>query len=414
MCVGAESGKQRKRNDEAMESLQEKTGVSDEIVYGSIFTLTLAEIFNHIESRPDQQNTESRAKATLMKFGLLAGDEARSAIRRVTDATEQIREGLAALLTSPNEAEALPDMPDHHLALKSLLQLPNIPGLPKRGRELFESVKDEVKYKETISIIVGMSMARGEWQDYAHWERVDAEAALLGIEAYYEAMSLLASLKHYKRDFRPALMFYYLARRLGSDHLKKQAHIAMQYDQQGERNGMVCRKAKRFILTKWPDLSEGEKELACDRYSEAFIKAFDYLPVEAVLHPGLAIGYAETTAGRASERGLLLVRDQEPSVRVIDLEYKKPASIPDHISDELWQQIAPLLPPPKPKKRRPRMPDRQAMEAIFYVLRSGTAWKAIPTYLGASSTIHGRYKEWKDANVFRRLVQEGIIVLPED
>jgi len=42
------------------------------------------------------------------------------------------------------------------------------------------------------------------------------------------------------------------------------------------------------------------------------------------------------------------------------------------ISDTLWAEIAPLLPPekPKPKGGCPRMPDRPAMEAIFYALRT--------------------------------------------
>jgi hypothetical protein len=38
----------------------------------------------------------------------------------------------------------------------------------------------------------------------------------------------------------------------------------------------------------------------------------------------------------------------------------------------VWEEIVPLLPVPKPKKKtgRPRMKDRQAMAAIFYLLRT--------------------------------------------
>ena len=37
------------------------------------------------------------------------------------------------------------------------------------------------------------------------------------------------------------------------------------------------------------------------------------------------------------------------------------------IPDELWERLQPLLPPamPKPKGGRPRLDDRQALEAIF-------------------------------------------------
>ncbi len=51
------------------------------------------------------------------------------------------------------------------------------------------------------------------------------------------------------------------------------------------------------------------------------------------------------------------------------------------IPDRLWDRIRVLLPPPKRKKKsgRPRMDDRQAMNAVFYVLRTGCQWKAIPS-----------------------------------
>jgi len=66
------------------------------------------------------------------------------------------------------------------------------------------------------------------------------------------------------------------------------------------------------------------------------------------------------------------------------------------ISDALWAEIAPLLPPdrPKPKGGRPRMPDRPAMETIFCVLRTGCQWKALPRALGGASTVHDRFQEW--------------------
>lgn len=80
------------------------------------------------------------------------------------------------------------------------------------------------------------------------------------------------------------------------------------------------------------------------------------------------------------------------------------------ISDELWERIECLLPPPKPKKKsgRPRMDDRKAMTAIFYVLRTGCQWQALPRSLGASSTVHDRFQEWRDAGVFLRMWQAGL------
>jgi putative transposase len=85
------------------------------------------------------------------------------------------------------------------------------------------------------------------------------------------------------------------------------------------------------------------------------------------------------------------------------------------ISNPLWERIEPLLPPPKPKKKpgRPRMDDRKAMTAIFYVLRTGCQWKALPRSLGAASTVHDRFQEWREAGVFERMWQAGVMEYDE-
>ncbi len=85
------------------------------------------------------------------------------------------------------------------------------------------------------------------------------------------------------------------------------------------------------------------------------------------------------------------------------------------IPDELWAQIEPLLPrkEPSPRGGRPRMPDHQAMDAIFYVLRTGCQWKALPRSLGAASTVHDRFQEWREAGVFQRMWQAGLLEYDE-
>jgi transposase len=53
------------------------------------------------------------------------------------------------------------------------------------------------------------------------------------------------------------------------------------------------------------------------------------------------------------------------------------------------------------------------MTAILYVLRTGCQWKALPRELGAPSTVHDRYIEWRRAGVFDRMRQEGLMDHPE-
>jgi putative transposase len=82
------------------------------------------------------------------------------------------------------------------------------------------------------------------------------------------------------------------------------------------------------------------------------------------------------------------------------------------IPDVLWERIVPLLPPRPTKKKkkdgRPRMNDKKAMSAIFYVLRTGCQWNALPRSLGASSTVHDRFQEWREAGVFNRMWIDGL------
>ncbi len=81
------------------------------------------------------------------------------------------------------------------------------------------------------------------------------------------------------------------------------------------------------------------------------------------------------------------------------------------IPDSLWQRIEPLLPQerPHPKGGRPYPPARQCMDGIFYVLRTGCQWKALPKGFAASTPVPPRFQQWRAAGVFGRLWQEGLI-----
>ena len=54
------------------------------------------------------------------------------------------------------------------------------------------------------------------------------------------------------------------------------------------------------------------------------------------------------------------------------------------ISEELWAEIEPLLPAPKPRPKggRPPVPDRAALTGILFVLKSGVPWEMLPQAMG--------------------------------
>lgn len=83
------------------------------------------------------------------------------------------------------------------------------------------------------------------------------------------------------------------------------------------------------------------------------------------------------------------------------------------VSDELWTVLQPVVPKHKNTHRfgggRPRVPDRQCADAIFYVLRTGCQWGALDaTDLCPHSTAHDRFQAWVAAGVFLKLWKAGV------
>jgi transposase len=83
------------------------------------------------------------------------------------------------------------------------------------------------------------------------------------------------------------------------------------------------------------------------------------------------------------------------------------------VPDELWEQMEPLL-PPRPLHplgcHRPRVPDRDAMNAILFVLRTGCQWNALNgTGICSSSSAHRRFLEWSEAGVFLEFWRRGLL-----
>lgn len=85
------------------------------------------------------------------------------------------------------------------------------------------------------------------------------------------------------------------------------------------------------------------------------------------------------------------------------------------VSDELWQQLAPLLPDPPRRFRSPgrsRYPARACLEGVLYVLFTDTPWLEVPFRelgLPSGETCRRRLEEWSR----RGLLTAAIVVLQE-
>ncbi|MBX7166757.1 MAG: transposase [Pirellulales bacterium] len=73
--------------------------------------------------------------------------------------------------------------------------------------------------------------------------------------------------------------------------------------------------------------------------------------------------------------------------------------------------MEPLL--PKQRKRtkkggRPPLALRDVADGVFYVLRTGCQWKAVPKVFGSGSSLHRYFQLWVRKGVFRALWRAGL------
>ena len=79
---------------------------------------------------------------------------------------------------------------------------------------------------------------------------------------------------------------------------------------------------------------------------------------------------------------------------------KASTNYPTDLSDAQWNLLQPLLPGPSPTGR-PRTCDlRHILNAIFYGLQAGGAWRLLPRDFGPWSTVYGYFRRWSQAGVW--------------
>lgn len=81
------------------------------------------------------------------------------------------------------------------------------------------------------------------------------------------------------------------------------------------------------------------------------------------------------------------------------------------IPDELWAKIEPILPAEKPvgSVGRPALPNRQVLNGILFVLRTGCQWKGLKKeWFGASSSLHARFQTWHEAGLWKKIYRRMV------
>jgi putative transposase len=74
------------------------------------------------------------------------------------------------------------------------------------------------------------------------------------------------------------------------------------------------------------------------------------------------------------------------------------------LSDQEWAILEPLIPPAKSGGRPRSVEMRQILNGIFYLLRSGCAWRLLPHDYPAWSTVYDYFRKWRNQGVWEQMV----------
>ena len=71
------------------------------------------------------------------------------------------------------------------------------------------------------------------------------------------------------------------------------------------------------------------------------------------------------------------------------------------LTDAQYERVAPLLPTPRGKLT---IPQRQVLDALFYIAKEGCTWPGLPDEFGHWRTFYMRLNRWAKAGVLERVV----------
>src|SRR5947209_10976411 len=74
------------------------------------------------------------------------------------------------------------------------------------------------------------------------------------------------------------------------------------------------------------------------------------------------------------------------------------------LTDEIWGRIAAALREVKhPAGAPPKLPDRDFVEAMLYLARTGVPWRDLPRRFGAWDAVYNRFRRWLAAGYWQAL-----------
>ena len=92
-----------------------------------------------------------------------------------------------------------------------------------------------------------------------------------------------------------------------------------------------------------------------------------------------------------------------------DIE-KKTKRYPSDLTDEEWERVAPFLPPPAKKGRKPEVDLREVLNAIRYMARSGGGWRMLPKDFPPWQTVYWWFRRFVRLLLFRTIHDVALMI----
>ena len=76
---------------------------------------------------------------------------------------------------------------------------------------------------------------------------------------------------------------------------------------------------------------------------------------------------------------------------------------PSDLSDAEWALLEPLLASSERRRRPPKWPAQRVADAVFYLLRSGCAWRLLPHDFPPWKTVYHYFRAWRVDGTWERM-----------
>ena len=73
------------------------------------------------------------------------------------------------------------------------------------------------------------------------------------------------------------------------------------------------------------------------------------------------------------------------------------------LTDSQWEKMQTHCPGKASDPGRTGAGNRRYVEAVLWIVRTGSPWRDLPAYFGKWNTTFKRFRRWVDADVFQRL-----------